>query len=273
MTNIPGKGNRQAQYERRYFERRHWLDSIKIAAGCKDCGCPGPAEVLTFDHVRGEKKFGVGSSWNQGKTALEEEIAKCEIVCSNCHAKRTKARNVDGPVFVAFPKIPRLNREIVISEKIDGTNGTVWVDGDGNVWAGSRNGWLPRNGEGQDNYGFAAWVGEHEEEFRQLGPHLWRGEWWGAGIQRRYNQTEKIFSLFRHPDMELPGCCRVVPVLYQGIWDESDIAGCLARLRFNGSVAAPGFDRPEGIVVYHTAANTSFKITLEHDEQRKGEQQ
>lgn len=268
MKNVPGKGNRPAQYERRYFERRHWLDSIKVAAGCKDCGCPGPAEVLTFDHVRGEKKFGVGSSWNQGKQALVEEIAKCEVVCANCHAKRTKARYQDGPLFIPYPKIPRLNREIQVSEKIDGSNGVVWIDGDLNVWAGSRNGWLPRNGEGQDNFGFAAWVGQHEEEFRQLGPRVWRGEWWGAGIQRRYGQTCKRFSLFSEAE-EIPACCEKVPELYRGPFNEPVIQSTLTDLRERGSVAAPGWMQPEGIVVFHTAAQQCFKVTLDHDESPK----
>lgn len=44
---------------------------------------------------------------------------------------------------------------------------------------------------------------------------------------------------------------------------------CLQNLRIAGSVAAPGFDRPEGIVVYHTAANQCFKVTLENDEMPK----
>lgn len=272
MTNVPGKGNRQAQYERRYFERRHWLDSVKIAAGCKDCGCPGPAEVLTFDHVRGDKKFGVGSSWNQGKQALVEEIAKCEIVCANCHARRTKARNGDGPVFVPHPKTPRLNREIWVTEKIDGSNGTVWVDGDLNVWAGSRNGWLPRNGEGQDNFGFAAWVGLHEEEFKQFGPRLWRGEWWGSGIQRNYGQAYKRFALFNVWDLEeeIPQCCETAPVLFRGNFDLGEINAALGLLRESGSRIAPGFMDPEGIVVYHTAAGINLKVTLKDDDKPKG---
>ncbi|MCJ7726507.1 MAG: hypothetical protein MUP76_09000, partial [Acidimicrobiia bacterium] len=40
-----------------------------------------------------------------------------------------------------------------------------------------------------DNYGFARWVKDHEEELRTgLGAGLHFGEWWGQGIQRRYGQ-------------------------------------------------------------------------------------
>lgn len=44
----------------------------------------------------------------------------------------------------------------------------------------------------------------------------------------------------------------------------------LDRLRAHGSLAVPGFLRPEGVVVYHIAANMGFKVTLEKDEERKG---
>jgi hypothetical protein len=41
-------------------------------------------------------------------------------------------------------------------------------------------------------------------------------------------------------------------------------------LRLDGSYAAPGYMKPEGIVVYHTAAKQMFKVTIENDEQPKG---
>ena len=61
--------------------------------------------------------------------------------------------------FTPFPSIPRLFREIVITEKIDGTNACVHIAEDGvTVTAGSRNRWLTLE---DDNYGFARWVAEH----------------------------------------------------------------------------------------------------------------
>jgi len=41
---------------------------------------------------------------------------------------------------------------------------------------------------------------------------------------------------------------------------------CIDNLAANGSVAAPGFYDPEGIVVFHTAANAGFKKTIKKDE-------
>jgi hypothetical protein len=63
----------------------------------------------------------------------------------------------------------------------------------------------------------------------------------------------------------------VVPILASGLFADSLVESALNQLRVYGSMASPGFMRPEGIVVYHTAAGQYFKKTLEKDEQRKGE--
>lgn len=250
----------------RYRERRAWLDGIKVASGCVDCGLSGPPEALTFDHVRGEKKFNVGQSWNQGRAALEAEIAKCEIVCANCHNVRTKRSAGEWPPFVPFQKVPRLRRRIVVTEKIDGTNAAVWVDGYGDVWAASRNRWLSTE---SDNFGFAAWVADHESEFADLGPTVIRGEWYGNAIQRGYGMSDRRFAVFSQ-DIEIPACCERVPVLYDGVFSDRGVNFALNTLREHGSIAAPGFMNPEGVVVYHTAAGTLAKVLLEGDELPKG---
>ena len=175
--------------------------------------------------------------------------------------------------FVPFPKIARLNREVVITEKIDGTNAQVHVSEDGAVRAGSRSRWITPN---DDNFGFARWVADHADELKALGPGSHFGEWWGAGIQRRYGLDCKRFSLFnvaRWGDlMTRPACCHVVPTIWQGIIRGDEVEFCLAKLRTFGSIAAPGFMKPEGIVLFHTAASQLFKVTLEKDEAPKGKQ-
>lgn len=196
--------------------------------------------------------------------------------------------NTPGIPFEEFPKMARLSRDIVVTEKIDGTNATVYVDDDGRVFAGSRSRWITVS---DDNFGFAAWVQRNADELRGLGPGLHRGEWWGAGINRRYGLTEKRFSLFnvqrwalhgtepktystadprvvRTQDV-LPPCCRLVPVLYQGPFDTAAVERCLDVLRLSGSMAALGFMKPEGVVVFHTAGNVGFKRTLEKDDTPK----
>jgi hypothetical protein len=190
--------------------------------------------------------------------------------------------------FPAFRKIPRLYREVIVTEKIDGTNGLIYIGtssaepgldkvtvaGGAFVAAGSRKRWITPQ---DDNFGFAAWVHENADDLvRVLGEGHHYGEWWGAGIQRRYGLDHKRFSLFNTSrwtlrdlfEADAPRELDVVPVLGQGV-GEWIVDEALSVLRDLGSMAAPGFDRPEGVVVYHTAANSYFKVTLEDDGQPK----
>jgi hypothetical protein len=169
--------------------------------------------------------------------------------------------------FEAFAKIPRLRRGCVITEKIDGTNAQVLIpEDDGPMLVGSRNRWITPDA---DNYGFARWCAEHEAELRQLGPGRHFGEWWGAGIQRRYGIEDKRFSLFnvgRWEDSEaLPECVSLVPVMFRGDFNDYAVEYCMESLEIEGSRAAPGFMKPEGIVVFHTASRTLHKVTLGDD--------
>jgi len=169
--------------------------------------------------------------------------------------------------FKPFDKLSRLKRNILITEKIDGTNGLVAVSECG-TWlkVGSRNRWITPE---DDNFGFAKWVMENRDELLKLGPGYHYGEWWGAGIQRGYGLTEKRFSLFNASrwgahNPNTPACVSVVPVLYEGL-DWSMVDRSLMDLTTSGSRAAPGWAKPEGVVVYHSASRGLFKVTVEHD--------
>lgn len=176
--------------------------------------------------------------------------------------------------FQAYPKIPRLYRDCVITEKIDGTNAcVVVVEGEHYgtttrvVGAQSRKRVIYPD---SDNFGFAAWVKEHEQQLKELGPGHHFGEWWGLGIQRGYDLDDKRFSLFNPDTANIPPCCDVVPVMYRGQFDTYVPKALCYQLRTMGSRAAPGFMDPEGVVVYHTKARQLFKVTLEDDDQPKG---
>ena len=177
--------------------------------------------------------------------------------------------------FQEFPKMARLSREVIITEKIDGTNAQVFISEDGLIIAGSRTRWITPQ---DDNFGFAKWVEENKDELLKLGVGRHFGEWWGSGIQRGYDlpKGEKRFSLFnvsRWSDDSLrPKSCHVVPVLYQGLFDTVKVNECLGNLKLNGSMASPGFMRPEGVVVFHIAGNIGFKKTIEKDEVPKSKQ-
>lgn len=192
--------------------------------------------------------------------------------------------------FREFPKIPRLNRDIVITEKIDGTNACIVVVENEllglQVFAQSRKRVL-RPGE-TDNFGFRAWVEKNAEALKLLGPGHHYGEWYGQGIQRGYGLQEKRFALF---DAHRWGATLeqatvfesvrsavptigVVPVMYSGprrgdafmeptVW-------CIEELQRTGSRIVPGYTNPEGIVVFHTASRQLYKVTCEKDEAAKG---
>lgn len=176
--------------------------------------------------------------------------------------------------FTPFPSISRLSRDMVITEKLDGTNASICVYQDGedrlNIKAGSRTRWITPE---DDNYGFAKWVHQHQDELiHGLGEGTHFGEWWGQGIQCGYGLKEKRFSLFnvgRWNNDNKPACCHVVPTLYRGNFSTLKAAEILSELEFEGSIAVPGFMQPEGIVIYHAHSNTLFKKTIKNDEKGK----
>lgn len=72
--------NRQKMFE--YFQTHH----------CTDCGIDDPL-VLEFDHLQ-DKQYNVSSMMRDFVwVKILQEIAKCEVVCANCHRKRTYLRS------------------------------------------------------------------------------------------------------------------------------------------------------------------------------------
>ena len=102
----------------------------------------------------------------------------------------------------------------------------------------------------------------------------------GQGIQRNYSMTRKVFSLFntsRWSDAAIrPLCCDIVPVLYDGPLEDhgvmNGVKSSLSLLVEKGSIAAPGFMKPEGIIIFHKASNLLFKKTIEKDDEPKSMQ-
>ena len=203
-------------------------------------------------------------------------------------------------MFEPFAKISRLSRPIIITEKLDGSNGQIYIQshaeyeaendevfGKGNcgsepgivthdfiIRVGSRKRWLgPAKSE--DHFGFFKWAHENCDELVTLGSGRHYGEWWGQGIQRNYGLDEKRFSLFNtHRWAETrPECCHCVPIVGTGdVFDTAAVDFALNILSTTGSHAAPGFMRPEGVVVFHPHGNVLFKKTIENDELSKYQQ-
>lgn len=75
--------------------KTEYANTLRATTPCADCGVRYPYFIMEFDHARGEKVKNVmvmagSGSWKQ----LFAEIAKCDIVCANCHAARTHYRRV-----------------------------------------------------------------------------------------------------------------------------------------------------------------------------------
>ena len=68
---------------------------LKAGKPCTDCGRVNPYQVMQWDHLPGYEKLGDISQafWGRTREEVLAEIAKCDLVCANCHAIRTFSRN------------------------------------------------------------------------------------------------------------------------------------------------------------------------------------
>lgn len=193
--------------------------------------------------------------------------------------------------FKDWPKIPRFfESDITVSEKIDGTNGLIFISESGNIRAGSRTQWIyPARMHDKtkpwfmDNYGFATWVDENSEALiKLLGPGYHHGEWWGRGIQRNYGMNKRVFSLFN-------------TYKWGHLWDKQEICDVVPHKTYTMTKYTPlsldepmlGFDRvlrqvetdfmkqslaavkygvlnfePEGFMIWHDKAKQYFKVPV-----------
>jgi hypothetical protein len=88
---------RRARQRERRKEMREWVASLK-AGPCADCGNSYHPAAMDFDHLPG---YGKVQQINRllvtlNKELVLAEIAKCELVCANCHRVRTYKRSLEG---------------------------------------------------------------------------------------------------------------------------------------------------------------------------------
>ncbi|HEY6957265.1 MAG TPA: hypothetical protein VI814_00395 [Candidatus Limnocylindria bacterium] len=78
--------------------RSAWLRGLKEGRACADCGTVYPPQVMQWDHKPGFEKVGDVSQafWGRTREEVVAEIAKCDLVCANCHAIRTFTRSEWG---------------------------------------------------------------------------------------------------------------------------------------------------------------------------------
>ena len=89
----------RVQMKKRYQHKVDFVRDYKLAHGCVDCGYREHHYALEFDHLPGMGKVADVASMVAHAFSLEDikaEIAKCEVVCSNCHRVRTFLRKQHG---------------------------------------------------------------------------------------------------------------------------------------------------------------------------------
>ncbi len=89
---MSGKYKKEIHRKRADY-RRSVIARYKTIKGCVDCGYAGHHSALEFDHLpEFEKNRTVASMMYSSWEVIKAEIAKCEIICSNCHSIRTWQR-------------------------------------------------------------------------------------------------------------------------------------------------------------------------------------
>jgi hypothetical protein len=91
-------GNKRPYLDRAVAQRAElkvWYRQIKDGQPCTDCDVPYPYYVLQFDHTGTDKVANINEMMRRcyGKARILAEIAKCDLVCANCHAARTWTRS------------------------------------------------------------------------------------------------------------------------------------------------------------------------------------
>lgn len=84
------------QYSRYTYSKHQKLRDKEKSKPCMDCGIQYPPYVMHFDHRNGkEKLYNIGSIIGRKTLKIvKDEIAKCDVVCANCHAERTYKRRI-----------------------------------------------------------------------------------------------------------------------------------------------------------------------------------
>ena len=109
----------QEGIERRRAAAREVVLDVLRAGACKDCG-EDEIVVLDFDHYLGEKDEAISQLVHQGAALprLRRELARCELVCANCHRRRTARRalsyRLTGEPPVGWTTGQRRNQQYVL---------------------------------------------------------------------------------------------------------------------------------------------------------------
>jgi hypothetical protein len=92
--------------ERRRRQRTSARELVRSAkrAPCCDCGCCHPPEVMDFDHRdEAQKSFNLSDADRKSRSLILQELAKCDLLCANCHRIRSMRRRLGLPATLPPP--------------------------------------------------------------------------------------------------------------------------------------------------------------------------
>ena len=98
-SNPVNHAKQNANVQRIRAVRKAWATGLKAGKPCADCNGTFDPVAMDWDHLPGHtKSFNVSTMApdTRSEAAILAEIAKCELVCSNCHRVRTKLRRASS---------------------------------------------------------------------------------------------------------------------------------------------------------------------------------
>jgi hypothetical protein len=93
-THQKEKSKEKLRKRKQFFGK--WKTMLKKYIPCQDCGEHYATEKMTFDHVRGKKKYTMGNNDISTYKSFLREVEKCDIVCRWCHDAREHLRGTQG---------------------------------------------------------------------------------------------------------------------------------------------------------------------------------
>ncbi len=106
-------------YLNRRRDRHAFIQSLKIDP-CKDCGIAYHPYVMDFDHIGTDKVCQISNMTGFSEANILAEIAKCDLVCANCHRMRTFRRSQPAPIAQLEEQRP-CNAQVIGSNPIRGS--------------------------------------------------------------------------------------------------------------------------------------------------------
>ncbi len=102
--------NNKEKYKEAFKKTRkrsqQFIYDLKEKIPCTDCGNYYPHYIMDYDHIDAStKKEKVSTLARCSKKTALEEIAKCELVCANCHRERTHQRAAEASLQSLCQKV------------------------------------------------------------------------------------------------------------------------------------------------------------------------